>query len=71
MRAVTSLELIEHLYAATLAATPRTVLGEIQPQLWVVTTPNSEYNSLFPGWEDQKEDGTPRYRHWDHKVTEQ
>ena len=67
IQAVTSLELIEHLEAQTLASSPHTVLGEIKPQLWIVTTPNSEYNSLFPGWGTQED--PLRMRHWDHKVS--
>jgi len=60
-QAVTSIELVEHLNSETLDAFPHAVLGDIKPDVWVVTTPNREYNSLFPGW-------VGPYRHWDHKF---
>ena len=38
------------------------VLGCVRPRVWVVTTPNSDYNSLFPDW------APGQTRHWDHKF---
>ena len=60
LEAVTSIELVEHLDPSTLATFPATVLGELRPLLWVVTTPNQEYNTLFP-------DFPGPFRHWDHR----
>ena len=36
VQAVTAIELVEHLQPATLATFPSTVLGVIQPSVWVV-----------------------------------
>ena len=47
VQAVTSFELVEHLKPDTLASFPSTVLGKLRPMLWVVSTPNQEFNSLF------------------------
>jgi len=59
--AVTSVELIEHLDPGTIATFPATVLGVIQPKVWIVTTPNSDFNELFPNF-------TGPFRHWDHRF---
>jgi len=61
VQGVTSIELIEHLDPGTLDKFPLTVLGVIKPQVWVVSTPNREYNSLFPDW-------VGPFRHWDHRF---
>jgi len=61
VQAVTSIELIEHLDPDTLEQFPVTVLGEIKPMMWVVSTPNREYNTLFPEW-------VGPFRHWDHRF---
>ena len=58
--AVTSVELIEHLDPDTLATFPAAVLGALQPKIWVVTTPNSDFNELFPNFKGP-------FRHWDHR----
>ena len=39
------------------------MLGVIKPKLWIVTTPNRDYNELFPEWP-----GPEARRHWDHKF---
>ena len=59
--AVTSVELIEHLDPDTLATFPATVLGALQPKVWLVTTPNSDFNELFPNFNGP-------FRHWDHRF---
>ena len=59
--AVTSVELIEHLDPGTIATFPATVLGVLQPKVWIVTTPNSDFNELFPNF-------TGPFRHWDHRY---
>jgi len=59
--AVTSVELIEHLDPGTIATVPATVLGVLQPKVWIVTTPNSDFNELFPNF-------TGPFRHWDHRF---
>jgi len=59
--AVTSIEIIEHLDKTTLDEFPHTVLGEIRPVVWIVSTPNREYNTLFPDW-------VGPFRHWDHRF---
>jgi len=59
--AVTAIELIEHLYPETLAAFPEVVFGHMRPKLAVITTPNREFNTLFPNFEGP-------FRHWDHKF---
>jgi len=59
--AVTSVELIEHLDPGTIATFPATVLGVLQPKVWIVTTPNSDFNELFPNF-------TGPFRHWDHRF---
>ena len=60
VEAVTSVELIEHLDPDTLATFPAAVLGALQPKIWLVTTPNSDFNELFPNF-------TGPFRHWDHR----
>ena len=50
VEAVTSIELIEHLEPQMVESFTRTVLGVVRPRLWVVTTPNRDYNELFPDW---------------------
>jgi 3' terminal RNA ribose 2'-O-methyltransferase Hen1 len=47
--AVTLVEVIEHLDPDRLPALSRVVFGEAQPGTAIVTTPNAEYNALFPG----------------------
>ena len=47
---VTSIELIEHLQPASIEHSTWTVLGVIKPRMWIVTTPNKDYNELFPDW---------------------
>ncbi len=42
-------EVIEHLDPDRIPALQRVVFGEARPRAVVVTTPNAEYNSLFPG----------------------
>ena len=59
--AVTAIELIEHLYPETLAAFPRIVFEHMKPKLVVITTPNRDFNVLFPNFEGP-------FRHWDHKF---
>ena len=36
------------------------VFGKMKPELVVMTTPNAEFNVLFPGCSG--------FRHWDHKF---
>ena len=53
VQAVKSIELIKHLDPDVLEQFLATVLGEIKPMMWVVSTPNREYNTfekrrLFP-----------------------
>lgn len=59
--AVTAIELVEHLYPYTLSEFPATVFGCMKPKLVVVTTPNQEYNVLFPDFQGP-------FRHFDHKF---
>jgi hypothetical protein len=53
--------LIEHLDPEVLATFSGTVLGVLRPRLWIVTTPNSEFNSLFMDFKGP-------FRHWDHRL---
>jgi hypothetical protein len=46
--AVTLLEVIEHIEPERLAALERVIFGTNKPRNIIVTTPNSEYNALFP-----------------------
>lgn len=58
--AVTCIELLEHLNNTDLERVPYTVFGYIQPRLAIFTTPNKDFNCLFPG--------IKKFRHWDHKF---
>ena len=51
---------IEHLHPNTLSKLPEVVFGQLQPCYAIVSTPNSEYNVLFPNFTG--------FRHWDHKF---
>jgi 3' terminal RNA ribose 2'-O-methyltransferase Hen1 len=55
-------EVIEHLDAPRLAAFERTLFGLARPGTVVVTTPNREYNALFPTLPEG------RMRHRDHRF---
>jgi 3' terminal RNA ribose 2'-O-methyltransferase Hen1 len=55
-------EVVEHLDPPRLAAFARAVFGEARPSYVVLTTPNAEYNRLFPGL------GSGRLRHADHRF---
>ena len=59
--AVIAIELIEHLYPATLKLFPEVVFGHMKPKLVIITTPNREFNVLFPDFKGP-------FRHWDHKF---
>ena len=62
MDAATLVEVIEHLDADRLPALARVVFGEAKPKHVVVTTPNSEYNALFPNL------APGAFRHPDHRF---
>ncbi|XP_060569939.1 small RNA 2'-O-methyltransferase-like isoform X2 [Ruditapes philippinarum] len=57
---VSMVELIEHLYPDVLKAAVDMVFGKLRPKVIVITTPNSDYNQLFPNFSGM--------RHWDHKF---
>ena len=44
-----------------LAKFPASVFGHMRPKIAVITTPNSEFNVLFPHFAGP-------FRHWDHKF---
>ncbi|WP_026868751.1 3' terminal RNA ribose 2'-O-methyltransferase Hen1 [Inquilinus limosus] len=56
------IEVIEHLDPDRLPALTRVVFGEARPRIVVVTTPNADYNVLFPTL------GTGSFRHADHRF---
>ncbi|XP_076280297.1 hen1 methyltransferase isoform X2 [Lasioglossum baleicum] len=58
--AVICIELIEHLYPDTLRDLPENIFGFIKPKVAVMTTPNAEFNVLFPNFTG--------FRHPDHKF---
>ncbi|HEY5988167.1 MAG TPA: 3' terminal RNA ribose 2'-O-methyltransferase Hen1 [Streptosporangiaceae bacterium] len=60
--AAAAVEVIEHLDSWRLAAFERNVFGRARPALVVVTTPNAEYNKLFPGL------AAGALRHADHRF---
>ncbi|XP_023497285.2 small RNA 2'-O-methyltransferase [Equus przewalskii] len=45
---ITCIELIEHLNSEDLARFPEVVFGYFSPSMIVISTPNSEFNPLFP-----------------------
>ena len=51
---------IEHLYPDTLIDFPFNIFGYIKPEIAIITTPNAEYNVVFPRLSG--------YRHPDHKF---
>ncbi len=55
-------EVIEHLDPARLAAFERVLFEQARPSMVVITTPNVEYNTLFPGLP------AGRLRHRDHRF---
>ncbi|XP_040467136.1 small RNA 2'-O-methyltransferase [Falco naumanni] len=57
---VTCIELIEHLEEPELKKFPEVVFGFMAPSIVVISTPNSEFNSLLPG--------VMLFRHPDHKF---
>ncbi|XP_029887948.1 small RNA 2'-O-methyltransferase isoform X4 [Aquila chrysaetos chrysaetos] len=57
---VTCIELIEHLEESELKKFPEVVFGFMAPSIVVISTPNSEFNALFPG--------VTLFRHPDHKF---
>jgi 3' terminal RNA ribose 2'-O-methyltransferase Hen1 len=60
--AATLIEVIEHLDPDRLPALVRVVFGEAKPKNVVVTTPNAEYNALFPNL------AAGSFRHPDHRF---
>ncbi|NXI42625.1 HENMT methyltransferase, partial [Galbula dea] len=57
---VTCIELIEHLEESELKKFPEVVFGFMAPTVVVISTPNSEFNTLLPG--------VTVFRHPDHKF---
>jgi 3' terminal RNA ribose 2'-O-methyltransferase Hen1 len=60
--AATAIEVIEHLDPYRLDAFSNNIFGFAKPSSVVITTPNAEYNALFPALGDGK------YRHPDHRF---
>ncbi|XP_014471842.1 PREDICTED: uncharacterized protein LOC106742963 [Dinoponera quadriceps] len=59
--AVVCIELIEHLYDHVLLTVPINIFQYIRPKVVVITTPNVEFNVLFPNL-------AGGFRHQDHKF---
>ena len=55
-------EVIEHLDAPRLATLERVLFGEYRPSLVVITTPNKEYNAMWPSLP------AGQFRHRDHRF---
>ena len=51
---------IEHLEPDILNAMPDVIFGQLSPKVVIMTTPNIEFNVLFPGLKG--------FRHYDHKF---
>lgn len=51
--AVVCIEVIEHLEPDELEMLPSNIFGYIKPTLAIFTTPNVEFNPLFPKMEDK------------------
>ena len=51
---------VEHLHESELSQLPKAIFGQIAPQLVIMTTPNAEFNVLFPN--------LTGFRHPDHKF---
>jgi len=62
MDMATLIEVIEHVDPERLPALARVVFGEAKPKSVVVTTPNAEYNALFPNL------AAGAFRHPDHRF---
>lgn len=60
--AATAVEVIEHLDPPRLSAFERVLFEHARPKAAIITTPNSEYNALFPGLPMGK------FRHKDHRF---
>ncbi|KAF5286337.1 hypothetical protein FQA39_LY04235 [Lamprigera yunnana] len=58
--AVIGIEIIEHLYPDVLEGIPYNIFGFAQPKMVVFTTPNADFNVLFPNFKG--------FRHYDHKF---
>ena len=59
--AAVAMEVVEHIDPPRLAAFREAVLGIARPGVVIITTPNVEYNILFPSM-------TSRFRHRDHRF---
>ncbi|XP_031561839.1 small RNA 2'-O-methyltransferase-like [Actinia tenebrosa] len=57
---ISCVEIIEHLVPEHLEAMPKVLFGQLSPKVAIVTTPNADFNVLFPNLEG--------FRHWDHKF---
>lgn len=57
---IACIELIEHLQPDILDLMPEAVFGQLSPKVVIVTTPNVEFNVLFPDLKG--------FRHYDHKF---
>ena len=51
---------IEHLEAPVLSQFPAALFGKLNPRIVILSTPNSDFNVLFPT--------LTGFRHWDHKF---
>lgn len=60
MKIVFFLTRIEHLVPDVLSLMPEAVFGQLSPKVVIVTTPNVEFNVLFPDLKG--------FRHYDHKF---
>lgn len=62
MDAMVLMEVIEHVDFSRLASLEDSVFGHARPEAVIVTTPNSEYNALYPGL------ASGEFRHPDHRF---
>jgi 3' terminal RNA ribose 2'-O-methyltransferase Hen1 len=60
--AAVALEVVEHLEPSRLGAFERNIFGYASPKTVIVTTPNAEYNVLYPHL------GAHEFRHRDHRF---
>ncbi|WP_031940149.1 3' terminal RNA ribose 2'-O-methyltransferase Hen1 [Prescottella defluvii] len=60
--AVVLMEVVEHIDEPRLPALVQSVFGDMRPRTVLVTTPNAEYNVLYPGL------GAGGFRHPDHRF---